>query len=262
MGHSLIWMISGLADPRWLPNILDNYNRQKYKYKKLIIVENGNGIGSTKNVKLPINITILTSNHGPSQSINAGISFVRSNGNDNDWFCKCDSDDYYGPDYLSQIKKASKSGADYVGRGSLYIKSTDNTLWYIGCSNNNYIFHGPTLAANVKNAIDFPLVKNWGEDEAWCKEMHKLGRKSLALPAEGFCYQRWSDYQHTWPCTDLEIRTIWQVEVLDLGKLDFDIVNGKKTRPNGTVLEPPTIDYTNFMPLRLLRERSTNYVGF
>lgn len=261
MGHLLIWMISGLNNPRWLSNIINNYTRQTYKEKKLIIVENGGGIDSTKSIKLPYGTIVLKSESGPAQAINSGISFLRSHTNV-DWFCKCDSDDYYGPEYLNQIYKATELCGDYIGRRSLYIKTTDNNLWYINSNEDNYIFHGPTLAAKVDSAFDFPLVQDWGEDDLWCRNMYKAGRKPITLPAEGFCYQRWSDYKHTWPCTDLEIRTSWKSPILSLGEFDLDIINGKKTQPKGIVLETPTVDYTNFMPLRLLRERATKYVGF
>lgn len=91
--------------------------------------------------------------------------------------------------------------------------------------------------------------------------MNRLGRKSIILPAEGFCYQRWSNYQHSWPCTDFELRTLWQVEFFDLGNVDFDIVNGVKERPLGNPLDVPEVDASNFMPFRILKEQSLSFVG-
>ena len=253
-------MISGLHDPRWLYNILDNYNRQKYLYKRLIIVENGNGINVTKDQQLPIGTIVLTSKRGPTQAINVGISFLKAKNKLKDWFCKCDADDYYGPEYIAQINKASKSGADYIGRDSLYIKTMDGRLWYAE-GKSEYIFHGPTLAAKIGGVLDFPLVTDWGEDYEWCKAMHNSGKKALAIKPEGFCYQRWGDYKHTWPCTDFEIRTSWLVDFFDIGTLDFDIVNGIKIRPSGIILERPVVDYTNFMPFRILKEKGIGFVG-
>lgn len=257
----MIWMISGLHDIRWLNNIIANYNRQTYPYRKLIIVENGKGIGATKNVQLPKGTVVLTSDTGPAQPMNAGLEYLKKNKKYNDWFCKCDSDDYYGPQYLLQIKNNIKPGIDYLGRKSLYIKTTDDQLWYAESQDSDYIFHGPTLAARVGKSLLFPLVQGWGEDGEWCKQMYAKGRKCITLPAEGFCYQRWNNVTHTWPCTDLELRTLWQVEFIDLGKVNFDIINGTIKRPNGNILNVPELDSSNFMPFRILREQSLSFVG-
>lgn len=257
----MIWMISGLHDVCWLQNILANYNRQEYPHRRLIIVENGKGIGVTKNIQLPIGTIVLTSNPGPAEPMNAALHFLKKHRKYDNWFCKCDADDYYGPQYLLQIRAGIKLGADYLGRKSLYIKTTDNHLWYAESKDSDFIFHGPTIAARVGAAVEFPLVQGWGEDAQWCKTMNRIGRKSVILPAEGFCYQRWSNYQHSWPCTDFEIRTLWQVEFLDLGNLDLDVVNGVKERPLGKSLDVPEVDSSNFMPFRILKEKSLSFIG-
>lgn len=255
----MILMISGLHDPRWLNNILANYERQEYPHRQLIIVENGKGIGATKGICLPSGTIVLTSESGPSQPMNVALKFLKERKRYKDWFCKCDSDDYYGPQYLKQISKASKQG-DYIGRKSLYIKTTDNHLWYAE-SNSAHTFHGPTIAARVGSSVQFPLVNGWGEDAEWCMKMYNSGKSPVTIPAEGMCYQRWHGYNHTWPCTDFELRTLWQVEFYDLGDVDFDIINGIKERPLGNILDVPEVDALNFMPFRILKERSLNFVG-
>jgi glycosyltransferase involved in cell wall biosynthesis len=255
----MIWMISGLHHPRWLSNILDNYNRQTYPNKRLIIVENGDGIGIS--VKLPKDIIILRSDSGPAQPMNVGIEWLKQHAEPQDWFCKCDSDDYYGPQYLDQIHTAISSGADYTGRKALYIKTSNDKLWFAESKDESFIFHGPTIAARIESSLYFPLVKTWGEDIAWCKAMHNAGYKSVTLCPEGFCYQRWPKYNHTWPCTDIEIRVLWRVDFEEFEMLDFDIINGIKKRPIGKILHVPEVDSSNFMPFRILKERSLGCVG-
>jgi len=257
----MIWMISGLHDPRWLSNVLDNYNRQKYPYRRLIIVENGKGIGASKTVQLPKETIVLSSDTGPSAPMNAGIQWLKQNAKKDSWFCKCDADDYYGPQYLNQIRMAMKSGADYVGRKSLYIRTAEGKLWYAESKDEAFVFHGPTISARLGTTLEFPLVSGWGEDAEWCRSMYKAGKKPFTLGPEGFCYQRWSNYNHTWPCTDLEIRVLWRVDFEDLGDVDLDIINGIKSRPSGKILSTPEVDSSNFMPFRILRERSVGYVG-
>lgn len=253
-------MVAGLHDKRWLPNVLNNYARQTYKNKRLLIVENGNGIGCASG-----DFDIIKSDPGCGQYINAAIAWLRANANPNDWFCKCDADDYYGPKYLAQISKpVTKGKIDYLGRKSLYIRTTENRLWYAEAMDAKFIFHGPTLAARIKDTLDFPLVTRWGEDGQWCRLMNTAGKISCSLPAEGVCYQRWSEYSHTWPCTDEELRTLWQVDFQDLGEFDEDVVNGIVPRKVIRVLPVQQITPDNFMPFRLLREQGSqgvNYIG-
>jgi glycosyltransferase involved in cell wall biosynthesis len=249
----MIWMVSGLHDPRWLSNILENYGRQVGSKKGLIIVENGIGIGTCNRPFLPKNVIVLVSECGPAQPLNVALSWLRENGDPSDWFCKCDSDDYYGPGYLKSIKKASR--ADYAGRSSLYIKTMENRLWYIEGKSDVYFFHGPTIAGRISSALDFPVVRDWGEDADWCMAMKNAGRKAYTLPPEGVCYQRHGNYKHTWPCTDYEIRTSWNAEFTDLGPLDLDIVNGIKPRPKGKSLGIEQFNNDNSMSMRILKEK-------
>jgi glycosyltransferase involved in cell wall biosynthesis len=222
----MIWMVTGLHDPRWLPNILDNYERQTYLDKGLILVENGPGVGVAEVARLPSGVVVLKSESGPAQPLNVGLQWLRSH-SPSDWFCKCDSDDYYGPGYLSSLLPAIKSGADYCGRASLFIRTTEDRLWYVEGEPNAHLFHGPTLAGRVSSALDFPVVKDWGEDEGWCQAMYRNGRMPFTVHPEHFCYQRWPDYTHTWPCTDYEIRTSWNSPFVDLGIFDVEIEIGR-----------------------------------
>jgi len=252
----MMWMVTGLHNPRWLPNILANYERQTHPSKGLIIVENGAGIGATHPERGDRVSVILRSDPGPAQPLNAALAWLRSHAKADDWFCKADSDDYYGPGYLSSLLPAIKSGAAYCGRASLYIRTTEDRLWYVEGEPNAHLFHGPTLAGRVSSALDFPVVTDWGEDEAWCKAMYRDGRMPFTLPPEHFCYQRWADYEHTWPCTDYEIRTSWDAPFLDLGPFDPEIVNGSKPRPSGFDIGVAELTPETFMPFRILQQRT------
>jgi hypothetical protein len=245
-------MISGLHDPRWVNNILENYVRQNYRFKRLLIIENGNGIGTCEHLILPKNVYILRSEIGCSQYMNAGIEWLREY-SWRDWWAKCDSDDYYGPNYLDQINEAAKTNADYAGRNSIYVRTTDNHLWYLS-GNSTHIFHGPTLAAKVATTHLFPLVKTWGEDLLLCKNMKSMAKRPYIMEPKGFCYQRFSYYDHTWPCTDVEMRTIWQSDIIDLGEFDLNKVeSGSKS---GELLPKIELNHDNFMPFRLIKDKN------
>lgn len=244
-------MISGLHNPKWLHNILDNFYRQTYKDKKLIIVENGKGNNIANNIYSK-DITIIKSDVGVSKYINAALIYIRGCSKCTDWICKTDSDDYYGPEYLSHLNsEIEKTNPDYLGRKSIYVKSTEDHLWLL----KHTMYHGPTLAANIVSCIDFPYVNSYGEDALWCNFMETQGKKSLTIEdPSNFCYQRWNPKNHSWPCRDIELRTAWRVPIKDLGVFDIGVVNGKKEPKIEQILDVPPVTPETFLPFRLLKE--------
>lgn len=252
----ITWMVTGLHDPRWLGNILDNYQRQTHPSKGLILVENGSGLGVTVGAQLPEEVVVLHSCRGPAQPLNAALQWLRTNAPD-DWFAKCDSDDYYGPKYLESIQEAVLAGADYAGRPDLYIKTQSGHLWLAERNLRGFcdeVANGPTLAARVTSAEDFPEVQYWGEDSLWCSRMRELGNRFYALPPEHMAYQRWSDNAHTWPCTDIEIIAGCSVPIFDFGEWNPDVVDGLVPRPEGARVEAPALTLENSMSTRVLME--------
>lgn len=253
------WMITGLHDPKWFCNAVENYLRQDYPDKGLVLVENGEGIGvgTYKFDYRKHGIVVIRSEPGTSAPLNAALDWMRSNASLDDWWCKCDADDYYGPGYLSSIQEAIEAGADYAGRCDMYIRTMAGRLWLQERNLRGFcddIANGPTLAACLRLSGDFPEVDSWGEDTLWCQEMQKQGRRFYALPPEHMCYQRWPDNNHAWPCTDDELRTGCSVPFLDLGPWNLDIVNGVVPHPEGVRLEPPPVELDNLMAVRVLRE--------
>jgi len=251
----MIWMTSGLHERRWLDNVVTNYARQTHTDKRLIIVSNGKDLGCAADcIGLP-GVVVLQSESGPAQPLNAALAWLREHANPNDWFCKCDADDYYGSGYLDSIRPAIEAGADYAGRSSLYIRTTEGRLWFVEGKPDAHVVHGPTIAARIATALDFPIANGWGEDTDWCLAMRRAGKSCVTLPPEHFCYQRHAGHAHTWPVSDLELRGAWDVEFIDLGPFDADVVNGIKPRPLGMSLGVEPMSPETFMPFRVLREQ-------
>lgn len=244
-----IWMVSGLHDPRWADNIRRNFDRQTYADRKLLVVENGAGRGA-----MGMGVR-LTSKPGAAAPLNVALDWLWTHAAVYDWFCKCDADDYYGPGYLESIATAIVRGADYCGRSSLYVKTTTGRLWYAEGAPDETSFHGPTIAGRISLALQFPDGTQWGEDDAWCRDMRAAGRRSTVLAPEGFCYQRHADYRHTWPCSDYDLRVSWPVEFLDLGAIDYRVVNGTVPRPAGIRLAQPSVaGVDDLMAVRVLQQ--------
>ena len=250
------WMVTGLHDRRWLENTLANFARQTRSDKRLIIVENGKGLGCAADcIGLP-GVTVLHSEPGAAQPLNTALGWLREHASPDDWFAKCDADDAYFSGYLDSIQEAVDAGADYCGRCDLFIRTQSGHLWYQEQGLRGFcngVANGPTLCARIGTAMEFEIVERWGEDLLWQHAMQQAGRRFYALPPEGMAYQRWPDNAHTWPCTDDELIEGCTVPTYDLGLYNTDIVDGIVPRPKGTLLEP--VPFTGGMPMRILREQ-------
>lgn len=252
-----IWMITGLHKTRWLENVLRNFRRQVHADKRLIVVLNGECASQGHEVwdhPWTCDVVVLHSVADPAKVMNAGIQYLKTNASPDDWFCKCDADDYYGPLYLQHV--AENTLADYSGLKSVYVKSQDNKLWFAEGNARTAIVHGPTIAARVGTALRFKEGLDWGEDTLWCQEMQAAGREHSLRPSVGFCYQRWANYTHTWPCTDEELLAAWPVPMYELGEFDEDVIDGLKPHKYSKVLEARELTMNNSMPYRILMERS------
>jgi hypothetical protein len=232
-----IWLIVGLTDERWIPNVISNYRRLASGSDcQMVVVENG--------ARFPAGPWhVIASDRGAANYINAGLAFVRLSADPGDWFAKIDQDDYYGAPRASAIVEAASRGASAAGAVALYCSPSPGSLWYAAfpaepwaAIPEHVAAHGPTLCSRVDCALDFPQpdARGWGEDLLWVDAMRSAGHEITALPPEGFCWFRHgSDASHAFPVTGPEIRHLWQCEVIDCGpwiesKVDSAPVEGPK----------------------------------
>jgi hypothetical protein len=248
-----IWMVVGLHKRRWQENVLRNFRRQVHADKRLVIVLNGEYADIDYDGEYTNWMSLHRSGSDPAQVMNCALNHLRENADHDDWFCKCDADDYYGPLYLQHV--AENTLADYSGLKSVYVKSQDNKLWFAEGNARTAIVHGPTIAARVGTALRFKEGLDWGEDTLWCQEMQAAGREHSIRPSDGFCYQRWAGYSHTWPCTDEELLAAWPIPMYELGEFDEEVVDGLKPHRYSKVLEARELTLNNSMPYRVLMER-------
>lgn len=244
MDRFVIWCITGIHCPDWIENARENFKRCQLPNARHIIVENGNGVGLWPE-PLP-HETVIKSEPGASQYINAGLQYVREHGSEKDWFVKFDSDDFYGKNYLTQIEDLANDGAVACGATTIFVKTESNKLLYIDAGttpgkamHRPHMPHGPTLAARMQVTMDFPHVKEmWGEDAHWVESMRDNGIVFHSLPLEGFAYVRHRAGTHTFPVPEELLRHVWRVDgVYDAGDWNEDIVEGRKVL--GDLVEIP-----------------------
>lgn len=183
-------------------SILNNYNRQVYQKKELIIILNDNSLEIDKyKIDKQSNVKIFQLD----QKITLGecLNFAVDKSK-YPIISKFDDDDYYAPKYLSDsIKALGYTNADIVGKSSTFVYfEKDNTL---AIKNNNrdnryvYRVEGSTLIFRKEILDDIRFKpKNLGEDLEFCKDAIKKGYKIYSSNIHHYLYIRNSNNNHSW----------------------------------------------------------------
>lgn len=170
--------------------MLANFERQSTRVF-LVVVENGAAIGSFPK-HLPYT-RVLRSSPGVTNALNVGLEYVKQHAHEHDWFCKVDSDDWYGAEYAvyaTQHKCAATVQLDTL------LRNKASRLWLVQPQHGAPVLPGPTLAGLVSTAPYFP-PRLYGEGQAWLADLTKQGLPVQHLRAGHFCHMRSTGGQHT-----------------------------------------------------------------
>jgi hypothetical protein len=222
----MINIIVPFSKPVFKNNIIENFKRQTYFDKRLIIIENGKGIGSFKNSEY----IILSSGSHQSLAKNEGIDWVKKNGGG--WWTTWDCDDYYGPNYLQELSE-NLDKAEIIGKSDRFLKTENDELVLTSGIMNN--IQGPTITALAEECCYFQVIFNpdgtpqSGEDSKFIKDMKDRGARIYSTSKFNFMQCRYKDVEHVWPIYSNEIiQTIIGCggKAIKFNNLDLDIVNG------------------------------------
>lgn len=168
--------------------VLANYARQVYPYKRLIIVANG----KARNLHIDCDV-LLSSDNNPSCAKNEALYWLKRNGGG--YFSIFDDDDYYGPEYLSEV-------AHYKDKATIIGKN----IHYFYCSDGLYLankglaesavkqIHGPTLSCQSEIAPEYPHRLN--EEKGFCDIVRNSGGSIFNTTIHNYIYMRRTD--NTW----------------------------------------------------------------
>ena len=193
---------------RFLQNIINNFIRQTYPYKKLIIIFNSSDIDEKviKDELYSNSITNYEIKIIPNQSLGYCLNYSISKiPEDYHIWAKMDDDDYYGKNYLiTNLKAMFYSKADVVGRRDMYIYIPGwNKLYFRKNGGHNILVpwvQGASLFVSkyVFKRVLFP-DKNRGEDTHFGEEVKRKGFKTFAAPINDFVVvRRLNNDNHTW----------------------------------------------------------------
>lgn len=240
-----LWCIVPFSRPQYAQAIFDRFKRQTYKNKKLIIVENGDGIGSCKKLGLEPDILLSSGKH-QSWAKNEAILYLQKMGHSKDWWTTWDDDDYYGDFYLEELSRNLNKG-EVIGKSKSFIKLTDDRLYLMDkppeneyIRSNEYVIHGPTITARVGECLFFEHLE-FAEDLKFVDEMRELGANVWATSKYNWCYYRNGHGNHTWRISDDEFKFANSGAFIDYGPLNHDIVDGK-VKIEGKIIYCDTLD--------------------
>lgn len=195
--------------PQFLDNILQNYSRQRYKGKELIIILNLDSMNMRlvrKKIKKYPNVHVyrVPERISLGQCLNAGITRARFS-----LIAKMDDDDYYTPYYLEeQVLALRKTGSDIVGKHSclVYLEGTRTLLMRSPGEKNkpSEFVQGGTLLFRKKvlKRVRF-TDRSVGEDVTFLRQCRKRGYKTYATSPYNYVYlRRQNKKSHTWRAED------------------------------------------------------------
>jgi len=208
-----------------MKNIFENYERQDFEKKEMIIVLNNNDMNIDEWLEITkqyenVKIFQLDEKITLGKCLNFGVAHSKY-----DFIAKFDDDDYYGPKHLSDLIKAFDIvDADVVGRGAYFVYFEKSKTLAI-CTpekENKYVKHmgGSTLLIKRKvfNKVRFANIP-CGVDTQFSKDCVKNGFKIYSTNKYHHVYIRHGSLdKHTWKIKDedlLKFSTIAEKNVKD-----------------------------------------------
>lgn len=184
-----------------------NFERQSFADARLVVVENGPGLGSCERHGLKP-WRVLTSGRHQSLAKNAGLECLLEDGWATHW-TTFDDDDWYGPAYLQEVADAFSAGHQAVCKSNSFMRLDDGRLLFQSMLGENCVVpggQGPTLGSRLWSDMPrFSDAQRWGEDWQWCVDLDALGMQFWATSRHHFCYERSEPLTHTFPLTDEQL---------------------------------------------------------
>lgn len=182
-----IWVVVPFSRPENKTNVLDNFARQSYKNANLVIVENGDGIGTFEHGGKVVHL-MLSPTH-QSHAKNRAIEFLKKTYPDDYWVCM-DDDDYYGREYLQEHADNAEHGV-ILGKKTAWVQFDSGLVyfgdtWQEGDATESFI--GGSMGSYLADAQEFPI--KCAEEHGFLEVARNKGLTARLLSQFHFCYNR------------------------------------------------------------------------
>lgn len=188
----------------FIDNLFENYNRQKYKTKELVIVLNDDSMNIKEwedKAKEFENIRVF--NRSESCSLGECLNYAVKKSK-YPYIAKFDDDDYYTPEYLSDSMKVFKKNdkVDVIGKATFFVyfkRYKTLALKRVGKENTHGIsfLTGATLIFKKKifEKVKFADI-SLGEDDRFISDCIKRGIRTFSADRFNFVYIRYGGKTH------------------------------------------------------------------
>jgi glycosyltransferase involved in cell wall biosynthesis len=197
-----------------LDTLFQNYGRQNYRNKELIVILNHNNLKASEYIKAAkpyknVRIYRLPEHVSLGKCLNYGVKMARYG-----LIAKFDDDDYYAPNYLTEsVRALFKKNADIAGKRAHYMYLSDQKKLLLRYRNmaNRYasLVQGATLLVkrSVFDKVGFP-DRNRGECVKFCSNSRAKGFKIYSgSPYNFLAIRRRNSKGHTWIVSDNHLLT-------------------------------------------------------
>jgi cellulose synthase/poly-beta-1,6-N-acetylglucosamine synthase-like glycosyltransferase len=201
----VVTIITCTIRPGYFKNLLNNYKRQRWRNKELIIILNKNSMSLRKYKRKVrkykrVRVYKLPQRYTLGRCLNYAIRRARGN-----IIAKFDDDDFYGARYLRESVRAIKRGkASIVGKHTSYIyfEAKKALMLFRTGRQNKYVkrVKGGTLVFKKKvwKKVKFSNKKVAGSDARWLTNCRKKGYRIYSVSKKNYvCIRRKNTNSHT-----------------------------------------------------------------
>lgn len=195
-----------------MQNVLDNYSRQKYPNKELIVILNRNSMDMEEWLEQAgkyehVRVLRVDESKGLGECLNYAIENAKF-----DYVSKFDDDNYYGPDFTGDLMNAfSYTDADIVGKQAYFIYfEGSNILGIYGSGfENRYVTFMSGSALIIKKSV-FNKIRfidgSKSEDTQFLKDCVASGFRLYSTDRYNYaCVRKVSKADHTWKAADADL---------------------------------------------------------
>ncbi|WP_165822373.1 glycosyltransferase [Paenibacillus montanisoli] len=190
-----------------MDNVFQNYDRQLWQNKKMIIVLNNDDMDielyqqrASQYPENEIRVIQLPQEYKLGQCLNYAIDLAEDG-----FIAKFDDDDYYGPQYLREAARAIKRGkASIVGKHTAFIYFRAKQALMIFRRYGEWKYRrsvkGGTLVfrKSVWDQVKFPEFKQSGSDSGWIWRCRRRGYRIYSVSKRHYvCIRRKNHNSHT-----------------------------------------------------------------
>lgn len=233
-----VWVIVPLSRPENVQRVIENFSRQKFPFKRLVVVLNGR---AKELVPEQVGLSwanVFTSDAHQSIAKNTALAEIRKAGGG--FTVVMDDDDWYGPQFLTEACGYART-YDITGKMRHFVSMNDRELWLCRREQRlrtNSWLNGGTIACWAEAAPQYSIMPH-GEDSDFVMGAQMGGMKVFSTDIYHYLYRREERGAHAWTISSSDLRMHESDRgALDLGVVDLDVVAGERLDVLGRTLAP------------------------